>query len=297
VAKSQQALDALVCGYSKENRASKVIVMFKAYFDDSTNDDGSKTLVLAGCVQKYSVWANFSIAWEAALAEHPSIRHFHMREARALDGEFARWKARDRDNKITRLAKVAANYRPWTITAWISRKEHTAILKPIAPFMLRQPYLPLFYAVILKLAQWHHDDGVTLPVDYVFDEQGPVGAEAAIWYEDIKSQQTPELARLMGSSPKFENDEFVLPLQAADMLAWHIRRHKDNPNEDDSKWPTAPLIGLLRAEVQLTKEFLIDTADKMKLMPGVAGMQSKPKQYGKFKRMVENIVRTKLPKV
>jgi hypothetical protein len=57
----------------------------------------------------------------------------------------------------------------------------------------------------------------------------------------------------MGSVPKFENDKVVLPLQAADMLAWHIRRHKDHPEEDDSKWPTAPVIGLLHAEVEVTR--------------------------------------------
>ena len=275
-AESQQALDSLVCGYSKEHRDAKVMVMFKAYFDDSGSDEGSKTLLLAGCVQKYSVWANFSLGWEAGLAESPSIKYFHMREARKLEGEFNGWKAKHRDAKIRRLAEIAASYNPWTITAWISRAEHDAILKPIAPFMARQPYMDLFYAVILKLAQWHHDDGVTLPVDYVFDEQGVIGTESVMWYEHIKAWQKPEIAALMGSSPKFENDKVVLPLQAADMLAWHLRRHKDHPEEDDSKWPTAPVIGLLHAEVHLTKDFLIDTADKMKQVPNVELTRDKP---------------------
>jgi hypothetical protein len=177
-AKSQQAIESLLCGYGKAVRDAKVAVMFKAYFDDSGSEEGGKTLLLAGCVQKYSVWANFSLGWEAGLAQSPSIKYFHMREARKLEGEFSGWKAKDRDAKIRHLAEIAASYDPWTITAWISRAEHDAILKPIAPFMIRQPYMDLFYAVILKLAQWHHVDGVTLPVDYVFDEQGVIGTEA-----------------------------------------------------------------------------------------------------------------------
>jgi hypothetical protein len=108
-ANSQQALDAMVCGYSQATRAAKVMVMFKAYFDDSASDEESRTLLLAGCVQKYSIWANFSVGWEAVLAENPSIKYFHMREARKLEGEFARWKAKDRDAKIKRLAEVAAS--------------------------------------------------------------------------------------------------------------------------------------------------------------------------------------------
>ena len=215
------------------------------------------------------------------MAAEPSIKYFHMQEARKLDGQFARWKAKDRDAKIRRLAEVAASYHPWTITAWMSRKEHDAILRPIAPFLLQQPYFSVFYAVIINLARWHHSDGVTLPVDFIFDDQGAVGDEAVLWYNQIKKWQKPEIAALMGSVPKFENDEFVLPLQAADMLAWHIRRHKEHPEEDDSKWPTAPFMGLLHAEVEITKDVLVSLAEQMKRVPGVATVQRKPKNYKK----------------
>lgn len=291
VSQSQEALSAMVCGYGKANRDAAVMVMFKAYFDDSSGDEASKTLLLAGCVQKYKVWANFSLGWEAGLAETPSIKYFHMREARQKKGEFNGWKTKDRDAKIRRLAEIAASYNPWTIAAWISRAEHDAILKPIAPFMIRQPYMELFYAVIIKLAQWHHDDGVTLPVDYVFDDQNLIGTEAVMWYEHIKAWQKPEIAALMGNSPKFENDKMVLPLQAADMLAWHLRRHKDHPEEDDSKWATAPVIGLLHAEIHLTKEFLIETAEKMKLVPGVELTRDRPtrKDRIEFQRIIRSI--------
>ena len=36
--KSQEALDAMMCGYSKANRDAARMVMFKAYFDDSCGD-------------------------------------------------------------------------------------------------------------------------------------------------------------------------------------------------------------------------------------------------------------------
>lgn len=81
VSQSQEALSALVCGYGKANRDAAVMVMFKAYFDDSCSDEGSKIMLLAGCVQSYKVWANLSFAWEAALAQEPSIKHFHMIES------------------------------------------------------------------------------------------------------------------------------------------------------------------------------------------------------------------------
>jgi len=289
VSKSQQALDALVCGYGRSNRNAKVLVMLKAYFDDSCGDEGSRILLLAGCVHRYSVWADFSIGWEAALAASPSIRYFHMREARNLTGEFLRWKGRDRDAKIRMLADVVRSYEPWVVFAWISRAEHDAVLKPVAPHVLRQAYFLLFYAVIVKLAHWHHAMGVTLPVDFVFDEQGATGNQAAMWYRYIKNLEKPEIAALFGSSPTFQDDKVVLPLQAADMVAWHLRRRKDRPDEDYLNWATAPLSKLLFGEINLPKNALVNTANEMLKVPGLSLVQGKPDK--EFKKALQEILR------
>lgn len=281
VCKSQEALSALVYGYVKANRDSAIMVMFKAYFDDSCGDEENRILVLAGCVQSYKVWADFSLAWEAALAQSPGIKHFHMREARKLVGEFDRWKAEDRDNKIRFLASIIENFRPWTIAVWVSRKEHDAIVKPISPYMISHAYVSLFWAVILKLAHWHQLKGIRLPVEYVFDEQGSMGEDAAIWHRHIKSWQPPEIKALIGGTPKFENDEWVLPLQAADMLAWHIRRRKEKPDEDLSTLATAALENLDYAEIQLGEDRLTTMAEKMKEVPHVGSVQQKPSRVDK----------------
>jgi hypothetical protein len=271
----------MVCGYGKASRDAAVMVMFKAYFDDSCSDGDNKILVLAGCVQSYKVWADFSISWEAALVRTPSIRHFHMRDARHLEGEFKRWKAKDRDEKIHFLATVVETFRPWTIVAWVSRKEHDTIVKPIAPSMINHAYFDLFYAVILKLAHWHEDMGIKLPVEYVFDEQGKLGDDAAIWHRHIKSWQAAEVAALMGGTPKFENDEWVLPLQAADMLAWHVRRRKEKPHEELSALATAPLENLTYAEIHITRDWLVKVAEQMKQVPNVELVQSNAKKINK----------------
>jgi Protein of unknown function (DUF3800) len=288
VSKSQQALDSLVCGYGKANRDAKLLVMLKAYFDDSSGDEGSKTMLLAGCVQRYDVWANFSISWEAALASSPSIKYLHMSEARSLQGEFFRWKARDRDAKLRTLAGVICDYEPWILVAWMSRSEHDRVLKPASPYIIRHAYFLLFYATIVKLAHWHHHKGITMPVDFVFDNQGKIGDAAVIWYRHFKSLEKPEVASLLGSSPVFQDDKLVVPLQAADMLAWHWRRRKDHPDEDSSQWPTAPLSELERGEVNIPKEALEITAEKMKEVPGLSLVQDKPDK--EFKKALKDIM-------
>lgn len=213
-----------------------------------------------------------------------------MREARKLVGEFNRWKAEDRDDKIRFLVSVVENFRPWTIAVWVSRKEHDAIMKPIAPHMISHAYVSLFWGVILKLAHYHQHRGIKLPVEYVFDEQGSIGEDAAIWHRHIKSWQPPEIKALIGGTPKFENDEWVLPLQAADMLAWHVRRRKERPDEDLSTLATAALENLDYAEIQLTEDRLTMMAEQMKEVPHVESVQQKPSKFNKEE--LRNVIRT-----
>jgi hypothetical protein len=90
-------------------------------------------------------------------------------------------------------------------------------------------------------------------------------------------------------SPVFLDDKAVVPLQAADMAAWHLRRRKDRPNEDVNKWPTAPLLGLVHCEVHIPKAALQLTADQMKEVPGLALVPNKPDR--KFKAALQQILR------
>lgn len=128
--------------------------MNQGFCDDSmTSGEDGKTLLLAGCVKRYPVWAEFCFPWEAALAAEPSIRYFKMREARGLINEFYGWTAPERDDKIRLLAKVIDVYQPNVIYAWISREEFDEIMKPIIPYMMRHPYIMLFHVLLIEVAK------------------------------------------------------------------------------------------------------------------------------------------------
>ncbi len=57
-------------------------------------------------------------------------------------------------------------------------------------------------------------------VDFIFDEQGDVRYEAASWYLETKESFPPDARPFFGSTPEFKDDMLILPLQAADMIAW-----------------------------------------------------------------------------
>lgn len=142
-----------------------------------------------------------------------------MREARSLTKQFTGWSGSARDAKMQLLAEIVAQHKPRIIVAWISRAAFNEIVEPVTPYLVRHPYLPVFYALIVKRAEWQHKNSETLPTDFVFDKQGVVGTETVFWYSYMKSLQPPHIAALMGSTPIFRDDKMVLPLQAADMVA------------------------------------------------------------------------------
>jgi len=74
-----------------------------------------------------------------------------------------------------------------------------------------------------KLAR---DLGQTGKIDFIFDEQGDEpSALIQSDFDKFKAAATTDMRDFIGSRPIFRDDKQFVPLQAADMLAWHIRRN------------------------------------------------------------------------
>jgi hypothetical protein len=265
----RDAISALVCGYSREIRKRKTLIMLTAFVDDSASEDTDKLFVLAGYAQNAEVWASFSDDWQKKLDANPRIEYFKMREAQNLSGQFFGWDPIVRNRKVHAMADVIEEHEPWSIEAYMSKAQYQRIVAPIVPHDIRHPYLDLFYALIIKLAHWHYSLGLQIPVDFVFDEQGEIGEEAVMWYSHIKSLQPPEIQALMGSTPIFRDDKKVLPLQAADLLAWHLRRGREERNKNEYRPVMERLFPSMHASAELGDEYLQKIAREMSEVPGI----------------------------
>lgn len=211
------------------------MVSLHAFVDDSSSDVGDRRLFLAAYINGAGPWIDFGNKWRATLAQNPEISYLKMSEAQNLSGQFRGWSVSERDAKILQLARVIEETRPWSVFCSISRSEYAKIVAPVAPYPLKQPYFSCFWGIIRTAADYHlHLDrgrpantSPVPPVEFVFDEQGGLGADAALWYNWLKNDQEPDIARLMGDKPIFGDDKQMAALQAADMLAWHVRRRHE----------------------------------------------------------------------
>src|SRR5207244_2522278 len=97
---------------------------------------------------------------------------------------------------------------------------------PLKQFLTTSPYFFCFYDIVvafLKTAWQHRATGE--PMDFIFDEQGPEGTVVRSFWPIVQAMMPDaSVRRMMMNEPVFRNDLDMLPLQAADLMAWHFRR-------------------------------------------------------------------------
>lgn len=278
----RQAIEALVSGYKADKRARKVLVVLQGYIDDSGSDKrADKRLVLAGYIQTAEVWAAFSDDWALALAADRSLPSLHMIKS------FRGFSDRERAQKLDKLAAVIAKHRPLSIEVSVSRKDYTEILQANMPYDFRHPYFPCFVGVLQAVSQTLIEEGLSGPIDLIFDDQGNVGHSAVLWYSPFKLAD-PKLAAILGGTPIFRSDEDVLPLQAADMLAWHVRRVSE-PEYSSRDEEIANAIRLRHRYLEIPRETIVTWARQFSSVPGIDEITTRK---GSVKHVIGELVAT-----
>lgn len=126
------------------------------------------------------------------------------------------------------------------------------------------------------MARYVDSAPVKMPIDFVFDEQEGVDADIGLFFDYMKQSLPKGAQRLINGRPVYKNDKLVLPLQAADMLAWHLRREHEvcTPPE---RLPMADLLcnadGHLSSQIE--EPMMKTWAIHHQQQPGIAGLQSK----------------------
>jgi hypothetical protein len=287
---THHTLDGLVCGYASSIRKRKVIVVVQSthavFVDESGGSGADRILLLSACIQTYPVWTAFSDDWDKVLRESPAVTAFHVREARGHLKEFARWKDIDVDRKIIALAEVIIRHQPQIVTCWMSERDYAETVRANGPPDLHHAYFMCFCAIVIKVAQYQAYLGITTPADFIFDEHGEIGEEALLWHFAMKDGQPEEIRTIMGSTPVFKDDKDVLPLQAADLVAWHKRRRKEFPGLDAKAAASMRIDELPGAEVEITRKALEGMAAKNALVPGIEEYLSGPSIYKELKKVM-----------
>ncbi|PPD46554.1 MAG: hypothetical protein CTY15_00575 [Methylocystis sp.] len=205
-------------------------MLLQGYFDDSGSHGGEGLYVLGGFLAPSVSWPRFEAEWQSVLKKELTIDYFKMSEAISQRGQFDRWPSPLRDQKVFELAEVAERWAVARISAMVWKEDFDAHIKGASPWReLDNPYFLLFNQIIVLTVGFILElgkNGLDISnarVEFVFDEQGVLGRDAVGWWDVLKQALEPEQVRLLGAPPKFGSDKRLLPLQAADLLAWSVR--------------------------------------------------------------------------
>jgi hypothetical protein len=228
--------------------------MLKLYVDDSgSNPNDDSLFVLYGYLMEEARWEDFAERWDAQL-KRPDffpIDYCRMADAEAGTGPFAAIDRVFRNRKVLDLAGVIGECLPTAIGCKMTWKSYNEIVKGKVDPRLDNPYAILFFMVMRSVTdlqikmyaeipeeareQVKKEQGIEIaikPVEFIFDDQGPAGLQCLQWWGSLKGKLGPPHSIVFANTPQFKDDRQLVPLQAADMLGWHIRREFEYPNED-----------------------------------------------------------------
>lgn len=216
----------LFSGVPRDKRARRIIVSLQAYIDDSQTDD--EVLVFAGYIARFEQWEEFSIEWQRLLDGPPIWKRFKMSEI-ALSRDPARW---ERAGAFYRVAEehaeafvaVAIELKALERAANDSGLAEATRRAGMPDGRLSDPYMIAHRAIVDGTMQYQKSLDLHDPIDFIFDEYKHK-RRVRIGWETFVDTRSDGLRGLLGKEPRFENDEKFLPLQAADMIAWHAREH------------------------------------------------------------------------
>lgn len=238
---------SLMVGYSHVVRSHRQIAMLKCYMDDSGSDEQpSGVFILAGYVMEELRWEDFAEKWDAQLKRDPPIDYFRMADAESGGGEFEGIDSPFRKMKVRDLALVIQSCYPTPLAVRLRWDQYNDIVKGNVPKEFENPYAILFFQTMrgncelqIKFNNLYGSlpmpPGVEIglkPVEFIFDEQGAITeAQCLDWYFKLRDKLPEPHRTMVGNTPRFLDDRKINPLQAADMLAWHLRRDFQFPNE------------------------------------------------------------------
>ena len=208
---------------------------FTAYSDESEVGDANRTFITAGYADLGTNWEFFENAWQRRVLDGPpTIPYLHMTEIRS-----ARWRAKhgiswwDAESRIDEAVRVIASTGSLSfIVSTLERKDLEETIQArfadrgeILPEALKRPdYLPFLAYAEFTVAQLYRKRSDVSRVNFVAEEKEKVTHHLKHIHADlIRLVESPLKGRIGEFKPG--RKETVVPLQAADLLCWHIQRY------------------------------------------------------------------------
>jgi len=200
--------------------------MLKAFIDDSGSGGDSPWYVLAGYIGTVEGWDSLEGQWQSILEQPPKLEYFKASEAESLrpDGQWAGVTEAQRDLKLDAFTEVIRCYARVAIHVRVKQADYDEVVKHAVAPKFDNPYFFLFGGIITAMIGMEKRFGQNEPMEFVFDNMADrkrFERPSMLVYGELQN-----MAYFAGriANVIYRDEKVFLPLQAADLLAWQVRR-------------------------------------------------------------------------
>ena len=221
--------------------------MLSSFFDESGDEQDPKSKIcgMAGCIASSVQWDKFSIKWKDRL-DRDGLAYFHMKEYAHSTGIFTEWKGDEPRRRLLLgdLWDLIEEVNPLFCGAFIPLEYYRDALDGYQRKELVGSYFLTYQSCIaMAFTMFHMEDGDRVEeMITVFDDKKGFRERVNDFY-DFLLQAADYGGRM--PPPIFRDMRQILPLQAADMVAYESHREYARRLYDPEK---KPRWGFLRLE-------------------------------------------------
>jgi hypothetical protein len=219
--------------------------MLNSFFDDSGTHDDSDVVIVAGLFGTEGRLRGLDCEWKKLIDRpledlgrlKPPLKRFHMFDCQALRGEFAGWSRLEAEYFCNQLRKVIINSGVSAYGNACSRRDYEdlitgdtrAVLGTAEGFCIRN--------VFVRTLAWIQRNTFETEASFIFDDRPSSVRRDADAVFDAFRRETKDLS-LVGIA--FLSSYKILPLQAADMLAWELYQYAQSILTEGDKAQPSP---------------------------------------------------------
>jgi hypothetical protein len=234
--------------------ADKEFGMLSCYFDEAGGEQDNFT-VICGWVSTVPLWEQFEIDWKLFLASY-KVPYLHMKEFSQSNGPFEKWKDQSKYKTIRRQfiqdahGVIRDRARHWVMVFVDHRIFKIVDRQYKLTETLSSPYAVAGRSCVAQVELWNKKRiNPSSGIEYVFEDGGP-DKKGLLGAMDV-SYVLPSPIFKPGRTIKDKVGNLrqaVVQLQAADLLAYELRKHKREFLLRSNRIPRGSLVGLLKIE-------------------------------------------------
>ena len=203
------------------------MLMLRSYMDESGkyDDPNIVTVSVCGAVASLDQWTGFEKEWKRALDDY-HVSWFHMREFAFFKGEFKGWTEPRRQEFLGKLIDIMNKNIVGYLAATMSKLNFDLLTKEQQSVIGNDPYYPCFMACVIHSAQTVLHLAPEEKVELFFADNPDFKGNAQEFWRRCKSIHAPEdIRKRLGTVTLNAEPRDVLPLQAADLVAYEVNHH------------------------------------------------------------------------